>query len=370
MKKSTGVGSKTGHATRYAYDGQDRVTSETDPLGHSIEYAYDLVGNLTQRTDRLDRVTAYGYDRLDELTSETWYADAEAFGELTADRVLSFSYDLAGRLTSASDPAAEYAYAHDALDRQTSVTATLAGLASAVELTSRYNVGGQRADLSAIIGIALVTTGPVGVGLRVALVVRDSYQGAELVAAAYDSYREGDGWGVGTNLALAALNFYGVGKASKGLAKDLGFGSASVPPDLAKAATSVPRAAGSADILGQVDTVALRRLQLGAEIEVPAGTQGIRRMMSDLSVVSGNEVALVRTHSGRRVLLMGTPDAVNVGPFSKRVIAHTHPEGSLQFSTPDIRALRKRGQHSSVIISPREDFGVRLPVPPRTPTLR
>lgn len=125
---------------------------------------------------------------------------------------------------------------------------------------------------------------------------------------------------------------------------------------------------GSANILGQVDDAALRRLQLGAEIEVPAGTRCIRQMMSDLSVVSGNEVALVRMQSGRRVIMMGTEDAVNVGPFSKRIIAHTHPEGSLRFSNADIRALQKRGQHSSVIISPREDFGVRLPVPQRTPT--
>jgi hypothetical protein len=93
-------------------------------------------------------------------------------------------------------------------------------------------------------------------------------------------------------------------------------------------------------------------------------------MMSDLSLVSGNEIALVRMQSGRRVLMMGTPDAVNVGPFAKRIIAHTHPQGSLRFSSPDLRALQKRGQHSSVIISPREDFGVRIPVPPRNPQTR
>jgi RHS repeat-associated protein len=134
-------------------------------------------------------------------------------------------------------------------------------------------------------------------------------------------------------------------------------------------ATGVPVSlrpgARSGDVLGQVDSAALRRLELGGAVEVPAGTQGIRQMMSDLSVVSGNEVALVRMDSGRRVLLMGTPDGVNVGPFSQRIIAHTHPKGSLRFSNADIRALQKRGQHSSVIISPREDFGVRLPVPPR-----
>lgn len=115
--------------------------------------------------------------------------------------------------------------------------------------------------------------------------------------------------------------------------------------------------------LGQVDNVMLDRLRLGAQVEVPAGTQGIRKAMSDLSVVSGNEVALIRMESGRRLIVMGGPNTIALPPRTARIIAHTHPQGSLRFSAPDIRALNARGQRSSVIISPREDFGIRLPVP-------
>jgi hypothetical protein len=108
----------------------------------------------------------------------------------------------------------------------------------------------------------------------------------------------------------------------------------------------------------------LERLRLGAQIEVPAGTQGIRKMMSDLSIMSGNEVALIRMESGRRLIVMGGINTIILPPRTARIIAHTHPKGSLRFSTPDIRALKARGQRSSVLISPRENLGIRLPVPP------
>lgn len=112
-----------------------------------------------------------------------------------------------------------------------------------------------------------------------------------------------------------------------------------------------------------MDEIALQRLQLDAHIDVPAGTQGIRRTMSDLSVVSGNEVALVRMQSGRRVMVMGEPNRVVLPPQTSRVIAHTHPQGSLRLSNPDIRVMNRLDQRSTVLISPREDFGVRVPVP-------
>jgi len=116
-------------------------------------------------------------------------------------------------------------------------------------------------------------------------------------------------------------------------------------------------------MLGQVDQIALRRLQLGAHVEVPAGTQGIRRMMSDLSVVSKNEVALIRMESGRRVLVMGEPNSVSLPSQTSRVIAHTHPQGSLRLSTPDIYVMNRLNQRSTVLISPRDDIGIRVPVP-------
>ena len=85
-------------------------------------------------------------------------------------------------------------------------------------------------------------------------------------------------------------------------------------------------------------------------------------MMSDLSVVSGNEVGLLRMASGKRLLVMGGPNAILLPRNTARIIAHTPPKGMLRFSGADLRALNARGQRSSVIISPWDDIGIRLPV--------
>lgn len=90
--------------------------------------------------------------------------------------------------------------------------------------------------------------------------------------------------------------------------------------------------------------------------------------MSDLTRVSGNEVALLRMQSGRRIIRMGGPTSVPVGRYVDRVIAHTHPSGRLKYSGADLRTLRGLGQRSSVIIDPRADMGARLPVPTLGPT--
>lgn len=116
-------------------------------------------------------------------------------------------------------------------------------------------------------------------------------------------------------------------------------------------------------VLGQVDSATLERLRLDAEIVVPTGTQGIRKMMSDLSVVSGNEVALVRLESGQRVLTMSGPNAVRLPRSTTNVFAHTHPRGSLRLSDVDVRTFNRFEQRSTVLITPREDFGVRVPIP-------
>jgi hypothetical protein len=41
------------------------------------------------------------------------------------------------------------------------------------------------------------------------------------------------------------------------------------------------------DVLGRVDNVMLERLRLGAQIEMPAGTRGIRRIISDSPLFPG-----------------------------------------------------------------------------------
>jgi hypothetical protein len=121
--------------------------------------------------------------------------------------------------------------------------------------------------------------------------------------------------------------------------------------------------AGPADALSAPDAALVRSLQSGADIPVPCGSTEIRTMMSDLTLNTGNEVALLRMADGSRILRMGGPRNVPLGNNVETVIAHTHPSGRLAFSQADIAAFLARGQRSSVIIDPNANMGARIPVP-------
>ena len=121
------------------------------------------------------------------------------------------------------------------------------------------------------------------------------------------------------------------------------------------------------DVLGAPDAKMLAILNAGADVPIPVGTRGLTNMMSQLTLRSRNEVALLRLQDGSRILRMGTPTSVTLGIPGRspvtRIIAHTHPSGRIGFSRFDVAALMKRGQASSVIIDPNVGMGARLPVP-------
>jgi RHS repeat-associated protein len=119
------------------------------------------------------------------------------------------------------------------------------------------------------------------------------------------------------------------------------------------------------DFLSAPDSALVQKLVAGADIPIAQGTSGIRTLMSDLTLATGNEVALLRMTDGRRILRMGNEASVSLGRDVKRIIAHTHPSSRLAFSDADLGALIRRRQRSSVIIDPRADMGARLPVTPR-----
>jgi hypothetical protein len=115
--------------------------------------------------------------------------------------------------------------------------------------------------------------------------------------------------------------------------------------------------------LGEIKMVGgqpIRVLETGGDVQITAGTQGIRNMMSQVSAGTGREVALLRMKDGTRILRMGEAGFVPVGDNAKRVIAHTHPSGRLAFSDFDYRVLQRLGQHSSVVIDPIADIAVRI----------
>ena len=104
----------------------------------------------------------------------------------------------------------------------------------------------------------------------------------------------------------------------------------------------------------------VRVLEAGLDVEIKAGTQGIRNMMSQLTANSGREVALLRMKYGTRILRMGEEGFVPIGRDVERAIAHTHPSGRLAFSRADYTILQRLGQHSSVVIDPRADIAARI----------
>ena len=143
----------------------------------------------------------------------------------------------------------------------------------------------------------------------------------------------------------------------------VGCGLAAVDSETGVALRNKAPGSPAGDFLSAPDAALVSTLRAGADIAIPRGTTGIRRLMSDLTMNTGNEVALLRLTNGGRVLRMGGPRSVQLGRDVERVIAHTHPSGRLAFSGADIAALRSRLQRSSVIIDPLADMGARIPVP-------
>lgn len=92
------------------------------------------------------------------------------------------------------------------------------------------------------------------------------------------------------------------------------------------------------------------------------------RLMGELTVATGREVALIRI-GNQRWLRLGKSDGVVVFD-ADRVIAHTHPSGELRFSVgPDSDMAvftdprwNLTKQKSSVLIAP-DGTAVRLPIP-------
>ena len=90
-------------------------------------------------------------------------------------------------------------------------------------------------------------------------------------------------------------------------------------------------------------------LESDGQIAMPRGKASVD-MMASITAATGKEVALLRLPNGERVMRIGNESSVELVPGTK-IIAHTHPEGNLQFSSEDEAALAGVGQHSSVLIA-------------------
>ncbi len=115
-----------------AYDGHDRLTSESTPSG-AVAYTYDAAGRRTAMTVDREPAVGYGYDAAGRLTRVSR-------GSAVAD----LSYDGAGRRTRLDLPsgiAVEYAY--DGASRLTRLTYRFRGAVLGT-LTYAYDAGGHR----------------------------------------------------------------------------------------------------------------------------------------------------------------------------------------------------------------------------------
>ena len=99
-----------GHVTTTAYDGDGRATSVTQPsytapgsssaITAATKYAYDGNGNLISQTDPAGNTTTYAYDALGDLITQT---DPQLTGQ-SAPGTWTYTYDSDGEPLSSTSP--------------------------------------------------------------------------------------------------------------------------------------------------------------------------------------------------------------------------------------------------------------------------
>jgi RHS repeat-associated protein len=111
----TSVTDADNNVTKFAFDGDNRLTQQTDPLNKTTTFAYDAGGRMTSTTDRLGRVRNLSYDADNRQTGETWVTSGVTVNTVT------FTYDANGNQLTAANNNGAYTLSYDALNRVTTV---------------------------------------------------------------------------------------------------------------------------------------------------------------------------------------------------------------------------------------------------------
>ena len=123
-----------GSATQMVLDAVGNTTGITDPNGHASSYAYDPLNRITSAVDRLQGTTSSSYDVSGNLASLTapngahWAFTTDGLGnqesESSPDRgQIQRSFDAAGNVLSSTDARGITAsFSYDALNRLTGIT--------------------------------------------------------------------------------------------------------------------------------------------------------------------------------------------------------------------------------------------------------
>jgi tripartite motif-containing protein 71 len=99
------------HTTTYARNVLEEVAEVTDPLGHKTTKHYDFAGNLTSLTDPAKRTTSYAYDEDSRLLTIRYSAETTP--------TVKYEYDKDGNRTTQHDGTGTSSYTYDQLDRLT-----------------------------------------------------------------------------------------------------------------------------------------------------------------------------------------------------------------------------------------------------------
>jgi RHS repeat-associated protein len=121
------------NVTTWAYDADNRMVSETNPLGHLTTWLYDADGNLTESIDRDGRMITYSYDADSRVTSETWFDSSHHI-----TNIITNTYDADGNLLTASNFAGTVTYGYDADNR-----VTFEAVPSGLSMTFVYDADGE-----------------------------------------------------------------------------------------------------------------------------------------------------------------------------------------------------------------------------------
>ncbi|KGB98446.1 LysM peptidoglycan-binding domain-containing protein [Burkholderia cepacia] len=126
------------YSTRYTYDANGQIVTETDPLGYTVTHEYDAFGNRISTTNRNGHVMRFEVDAANRVVATYGPGDAvvrteyNAFGDTVkvtqGSAVTTLAYDQLGRLIQSTD-AMGYSerYGYDAFGNRTSYTNKLGG---------------------------------------------------------------------------------------------------------------------------------------------------------------------------------------------------------------------------------------------------
>jgi len=102
-----------GQVTVFAYDGLNRLHTETDPLEHTWMYSYDVAGNRLEMVDANEATTSYTYDALNRLVLIDYPSP---------DPDVTFDYNAIGLRLSMTDGQGTTTWTYDALNRPLTTT--------------------------------------------------------------------------------------------------------------------------------------------------------------------------------------------------------------------------------------------------------